>query len=176
MFVDLSKKHSTLENKIKNEIQANERLTNEIKVLKSGKDTVRNEIVDAQARSMRDNLLFFNLEEGTTDEDRRSEDCRQKILNFCEYVLEMVDAKSKLKIDRAHRIGRFRFNKHRPVVVKFNYYHGKIDVKQRARAKKHSTPIRVADQFPKEIHDRRRKLILLMNKCRSEGKNDKLEL
>ncbi|KAH3881219.1 hypothetical protein DPMN_005142 [Dreissena polymorpha] len=83
----------------------------------------------------------------------------------------MADAKNKLKIDRAHRIGRFQFNKHRPVVVKFNYFQDKIDVKQRIRDKQQTTPIRVADQFPKEIQDRRRKLIPFMIKCRNEGKN-----
>ena len=58
-------------------------------------------IVDLKARSMRDNLLFHNVEgprENTTDQ----------ICQFLEEKLEIPDARNKIKIDRSHRVGQKR--------------------------------------------------------------------
>lgn len=57
------------------------------------------EILDLRSRSMRDNLLFFNVPE--TD----GENCQKLILEICDKDLNIEKAKTALVIDRAHRIG-----------------------------------------------------------------------
>lgn len=128
------------------------------------------EIIDLQSRSMRDNLLFFNDKECETGEERASENCSQIVLDFCADKLEMPDAPTTIKIDRAHRIGRFNPTKKRPIVAKFNFHQDKIVVKQKANTMLRHSDFSVADQYPKPIQERRRKLIPLLIKAKNEGK------
>jgi hypothetical protein len=67
---------------------------------------------------MRDNLLFFNVEE----EEKEKTD--EKIFQILEEKLEIPDARNKIKIDRTHRVGRKRNAQRKPraIVVKFNYF------------------------------------------------------
>ena len=51
---------------------------------------------------MRDNLLFHNIEEV------EREDCTEVIYELLQEKLEIPDAKSTIKIERAHRVGRKR--------------------------------------------------------------------
>ena len=128
------------------------------------------DILDIQSRSMRDNLLFFNFTEVGTADGRSNEDCTTKILDFCETTLQMNDATENIKIDRAHRIGRYNSDKQRPIVVKFNYHQDKLSVKRKAYELLKNSTYGVGDQFPKVIQDRRRKLVPLMIKAKNEGK------
>ena len=73
-------------------------------------------------------------------------------------------------IDRAHRIGRYDYKKKRPIVTQFNYFRDKVYVKQLVQDKSESTPIRVGDQYPKPIQDRRKKLIQLLKQAKDENK------
>ena len=51
-------------------------------------------VMDLKARSMRDNLLFFNVEE----EEKEKTD--ENIFQILEEKLEIPDARNKIKIDR----------------------------------------------------------------------------
>ena len=77
--------------------------------------SMRNKIIDLQARSMRDNLLFFNIPE------HEKENTIEIIHDLLEQKIEIEDASKHVKIDRSHRIGRKREGnkKPRPIVVKF---------------------------------------------------------
>lgn len=156
--------------------------------------TIPEEVTDIKARSMRDNLLFFGFVEGRTDEDRRSENCTQMVLDYCQNTLQMEDARTNVKIERAHRLGnRYEINKPRPIVVKFSHYPDKQLVKQKSRELSQANrnaqvgdragsqdnervdrptgpQIRVSDQFPKVIQDRRKVLVPAMIKAKQAGK------
>lgn len=149
-------------------------LLNSIKTLNNENSSLSENILDLQSRSMRDNLLFFNFEEEKTFEDRKSENCLNKIIQFCEDDLKIEDSKSKIKIDRAHRIGHFEHGKKRPIVVKFNYFGDKIDIKNKAREYLRDSVYRVSDQYPKVIQDRRRKLVPYLVQARQAGKQASL--
>jgi hypothetical protein len=131
-------------------------------------------IIDLQARSMRDNLLFFNFDEGTSFEDRKSENCAEKVLQFCENNLKIDSAATHMKIDRAHRIGPYQHGKKRPIVVKFNFYGDKETVKSSAREKLINSNFRVCDQLPKPIQDRRKKLLPYLIEAKRNGKQANL--
>ena len=123
---------------------------------------------------IRDNLLFFNVEEETSYESRKTENCTLKVHQFCETKLDIDDAESTIKLDRAHRIGRYEQGKKRPIVAKFNYYGDKVTVKSKARELLEGTPDGVSDQLPKEVQERRKKLIPYLVHARNSGKQASL--
>jgi FtsZ-binding cell division protein ZapB len=86
--------------------------------LERDNNTLRDKVIDLQARSMRGNLLFFNIPES------EKENTTEIIHDLLESKLEMTDARNKVKIDRSHWIGKRKAGnqKPRPIVAKFNYY------------------------------------------------------
>jgi hypothetical protein len=73
-----------------------------IKELEDSNRRLQDSVVDLKARSMRDNLLFHNIDES------EEEDCTEVIYSLLEEKLDMPEARSSIKIDRAHRVGRKR--------------------------------------------------------------------
>jgi hypothetical protein len=109
-------------NDLKDEVEKAKRSDEEnrrkIRELEDTNRRLQESVVDLKARSMRDNLLFFNIKE---DE---KESTTEKIYDILEQNLEIFDARSKVKIDRSHRVGRKRVSQRKPraIVVKFNYF------------------------------------------------------
>ncbi len=97
-----------------------------------------------------------------------------KIHQFCEHQLHIDDPVNKIKIDRAHRIGQFAQGKKRPIVVKFNFYGDKLEIKNKIHELLPTSNYRVSDQFPKEIQERRRKLVPYLIQARKDGKQASL--
>lgn len=132
-------------------------------------EKLREEILDLQARSMRDNLLFFNIEESEL------EDCKKVILEICEKDLEIPSAMTDIVIERAHRIGPRKVNKNRPIVAKFNRYEQRETVRKNSyKLSKNNPRVSIGEQFPKEIQERRKSLIPKMKEARSQGNRTKL--
>jgi len=124
-----------LEKTQKKESENINKMSRDYESLKRQNANLSNEILDLQFRSMRDNLLFFGFDECDSVENRKTENCTEKILNFCSDTLEITDAQTTIKIERAHRIGQYNHDKKRPIVVKFNHYPDKLTVKQQAAEK-----------------------------------------
>ncbi|XP_053383854.1 uncharacterized protein LOC128550032 [Mercenaria mercenaria] len=142
--------------------------------LKRANDSMAEQLLDLQSRSMRENLLFYGFDECANSADRKSEDCAEKIMTFCVDTLNIMDARSQIKIERAHRVGQYRSDRKRPIVAKFHSYSDKVSVKQRAMEKSRGSNdeslVRVSDQFPKEIQARRKQLIPALAKAKEAGK------
>ena len=168
---EIKSKQVDIDLSLKTETLHNTRLASRLEEVNDENNRLNENLLDLQSRTMRDNLLFFNFDECVNENDRKSEDCTEKIFSFCEDTLQMQDVRTTVKIDRAHRIGRFNPNKKRPIVTKFNYFRDKVDVKQLVQDKSESTQIRVGDQYPKIIQDRRKKLIPLLKKAKDENKH-----
>lgn len=75
--------------------------------LRNDNDRLSEELLDLQSRSMRDNLLFYGFPEESAIGDRNTENCVSKVLDFCRDKLEISDAHDIMKIERAHRVGRY---------------------------------------------------------------------
>ncbi|CAB4026051.1 Hypothetical predicted protein [Paramuricea clavata] len=75
-------------------------------------------VIDLKSRSMRDNLIFYNIPES------KDEDTTNIIHKLLEEKLHLEDASKKIKIDRTHRLGRQKqaAEKPRPIIAKFNFY------------------------------------------------------
>ncbi|XP_052785962.1 uncharacterized protein LOC128221388 [Mya arenaria] len=131
---------------------------------------------------MRNNLLFFGFQERASPDDRRSEQCVKLLLDYFHDTLHIADAHENIKIERAHRIGKYDTSKKRPIVAIFNHFPDKVLVKQKFRdmdaqngfnatvGGDNSTRIRCSEQFPSEIQERRKFLIPAMIKARQDGK------
>ena len=121
-------------------------------------------IVDLKARSMRDNLLFHNVEE------EARENTTDKIFQLLEEKLEIPDARNKIKIDRSHRVGRKCDTQRKPraIVVKFNFYQDRALVRRNAKKLK-GTKIGISEQFPEEIEKIRQTLYPEMRKAKAQG-------
>ena len=123
---------------------------------------------------MRENLLFYNIPEENSFEQRKNENCIEKVLEICKNDLQIGGDASNFKIDRAHRIGRYEHGKSRPVVVKFNFFGDKLAVKEAARTRLRGSPLSVSEQYPKAIQDRRKSLIPYLVQARQQGKDASL--
>ena len=74
-------------------------LTKKVDNLANERENLSNRITDLQARSMRDNLLFFGVKE------EFKEDCESVLRAALESQLKMSEAQS-IKFARVHRMGR----------------------------------------------------------------------
>jgi len=66
---DITTKHTNLERYLKGERERMNQLKTECDHLKA----INDDVTDLEARSMRDNILFFGVAEPQTPDDRRSE-------------------------------------------------------------------------------------------------------
>ena len=110
-----------VQNNVKDQLSAilkeNEIITTNMKKMDNDKGRLNETILDLQSRSMRDNLLFYGFTECRDRDERSTENCEEKVRSFCEKELK-IDM-GQVKVDRAHRIGRYNADKTRPIVVKF---------------------------------------------------------
>ncbi|XP_052783261.1 uncharacterized protein LOC128219493 [Mya arenaria] len=100
------------------------------------KQEFKDEIQDLRCRSMRDNLMFYNIPEDA------EENCERKVLSFID---------EKLKIPNAAEIGLHRA--------------------QRAAKQLKGTNFGISEQYPREVMEKRRKLIPIMIDARKQGKD-----
>ncbi len=154
------------ENKIRKE---KETLTdNRIDQLEELNATLKDRVIDLQARSMRDNLIFYNISE------KKDENVKEIIHDMLEKQLGLEKAKENIKIDHAHRLGKnIRSSKPRAIVCKFNYYPDKEQILANARKLK-GTGIAVSEQFPDEIMKVRKRLYPVLKKAKQEGRRVKM--
>lgn len=129
--------------------------------------TLQEDILDLKTRSMRDNLVFYNIPE------KMNEDAEETIREFCATKLDMRDTIDDIKIDRAHRMGKRYDNKTRPFVVKFNYFKDKEYIKHRA-FKLRGSRFGISDQYPMEIRERRKQLLPILKEAKEQGKRANL--
>ncbi|XP_053389292.1 uncharacterized protein LOC128552288 [Mercenaria mercenaria] len=167
---ELNKKQSEIDKAVKSERELSLNILKDCENLKQETRKLSDEIVDLQSRSMRDNMLFFNVAECANIEDRKNEDCRDKILNFLKNNLGIEDANTRFKIARAHRLGKFVSGKNRPIVANLCYIPDKLEVKQRVYDKREEIDVKVSDQYPKIIQERRKQLIPELIKAREDDK------
>lgn len=128
---DIRAKNIENEKQLATERKINDKISRDFEILRSGKSRLNEDILDLQSRSMRDNLLLFNIPECTTFEARKNDEYVKTFNRFCVERLKIADA-SEIQIDRAHRVGGYTPWKTRPIVVKYNYHQDKQRVKQTA--------------------------------------------
>lgn len=167
---EILSKQDSIDKQLCDERKKFNKLASDFESLSKAKDAIQEDLVDIQSRSMRDNLLFFGFPEASSVDERRTENCTQKILDFCVDTLKIENARTDIKIERAHRVGRFLQQKNRPIVVRFNHFPDKTLIKSKAFAELKNSGYRVSEQFPKAIQDKRKQLIPVMIQAKQDGK------
>ncbi|KAK3730847.1 hypothetical protein QZH41_009964 [Actinostola sp. cb2023] len=149
--------------------------------LKEDNKKLSDTAVDLRARSMRNNLVIYNLDENDKEED---------VNELVRDVIEKLGIESdEIEIDRAHRMGKKRGGKPRLVVARFLRYQDRDQtiLLQSSPVQSKSSPcftvcpynlkgskIGISEQFPKEIADRRKLLYPVFKKAKAEGNTAKL--
>lgn len=124
---------------------------------------MKEEILDLQCRSMRDNLLFYNIKEA---QNKETEDCVRIIQDICSSELEIME---DVSIEIAHRIGKRESGKIRPIVVKFTRFPQRELVRKSAFKLK-NTDLSISEQFPREIQDRRKQLLPVLKQAKANNR------
>jgi hypothetical protein len=135
--------------------------------LEKEKDSLKDEIVYLQSQSMRNNLVFSNIPEAPLEgPDVAEAKLREFMTDKMKIAKDIVD---KMGFERVHRIGPKIDGKTRKLVAKFSLFKERELVRKQWKALE-GTPYYVNEQFPKEVIDKRRKLVPKMKDARREGK------
>ncbi|XP_072558394.1 uncharacterized protein [Paramormyrops kingsleyae] len=140
-------------------------LTENVTNLKEENKKIKETVIDLQARSMRDNLVFSGIPESA------EEDAEIMVKTFIKTHLKLPeDTVESICFDRVHRLGAKRPGalRPRPIVAKFGNFKQKQQVKSRGRELK-GTDFGVNDQFPKEILERRKVLFPIRRSSIQKG-------
>ena len=135
-----------------------------LKKMQKVEEEQKEKLLDLQCREMRDNLIFYGIDE---EKDETDKNCVEKVLDLVDTKLKVPFAK-QIPIHRAHRMGRFQRNKTRPIIAKFAYYPNREDIRKAAK-NLDGTQYSIGQQFPKEIQDRRRQLVPILKDAKSKG-------
>ena len=123
-------------------------------------------LCDLESRPMRENLMFYGIQEGG-----EKEDCEKKVKELLRDILHMETW--KCLFDRAHRVGK-RSKKPGPIVVKFHYYGERDKVRQTSHNcmdELKAAYLENGIQIPKEIREARKPLYLIMKRASDERKS-----
>ena len=120
---------------------------------------------------MRDNLIFSGIAE------QPQEDPERTIKEFMLSALKLpTDTVNNITFHRVHRIGAKNNTKRpRPIVAKFEHYKHKELIKSRGRELR-GTGYGLNDQFPREIQERRKKLLPVLKLQREKGRKAALSV
>ena len=136
-------------------------------------ERINDKILDQEFRSMRENLIFYNIPETQQSTQSDSEKCDLLVKELIENKLQ-INA-SNILLDRAHRLGnKIIPNKPRPIIVKFHYYKDREQVRTAAQHMKEDLKkanLGVGIQLPKEWRDARKQLYPVMQSEKSKGNN-----
>ena len=156
-----------LEDKTESQDFACGMLNDKVISLEKEKDALKDEVIYLQSQSMRNNLIFSNIPE-TQGETNEQVESKIKVFIFekMKVAKEVVD---RMSFDRVHRMGPHIDGKTRNIVAKFHEYKEKEFVRKQGKALQ-GTQFHVYEQFPKEVGDKRRKLVPRMQAARRDGK------
>ncbi len=135
--------------------------------LEKDREDLKEDVLQLEARMMRDNLVFYNINEA----DDEGFDCTDTLVKFLREEMKISQTNlESIDFDRVHRMGKkFRGSK-RPIVAKFNPSSGKQLVKDHIKNLNKVKKFGVSDQLPRELDERKKKLMPKFKEAR-EAKN-----
>lgn len=91
----------------------NQEIKEQLTSITNNLKTLKDQHLDLQSRSMRDNLIFTGIDE---QREESADMCEQMLNKFIEEKLGITD---EISFHRVHRMGRKQTNKNCPIVAKF---------------------------------------------------------
>ncbi|CAG2198184.1 unnamed protein product [Mytilus edulis] len=148
-----------------------ESIATEMVELRSINKEISDQLETLRCENLRDNLLFFGVEEG------EGEECVDIIKNICSTSLSISEP---VEISAAYRMGKkgvgktnsdnTQTTKSRPIVAKFMIRQQRDKVRKNSPKLK-DTNISISEHFPKSVHEKRKTLIPMYKKAKLEGKS-----
>ena len=141
-----------------------ERLRSELVQLRSENKTLEDKILRQEAYSRRENILIHGIEE------KANESCKAIVGNLTS------DLKlGPFPLQRCHRIGKQRTESKgpRPIIARFLQYTDKVELMKKKNELRKKN-IRLSDDNPKEINDRRLKLKPVLETAKQHDNSAKL--
>ncbi|VDI58942.1 Hypothetical predicted protein [Mytilus galloprovincialis] len=126
--------------------------------MKKENDKLKVDLTDVQFKSMRNNLIFYNIDES------EEENCTETVMTFCEENLKIEQVATKIKVTDAYRLGK-KSDKTRPILVKFHSFENRDFVKRNAKQLKGSS-YGISEQLPREILKRRKEKLPILKDLR----------
>lgn len=134
-------------------------------------DEANNKIIDLTSRSMRDNLIFKNIEE------HEGEDLEGILRNILKEKLKIRDTDMEvINFERIHRMGgKPSGGRSRNIIAKISSK-GKQVIMAHLRNLPSNDSLKVQEQFPPEVNARRNKLWPMYIEARQSGKTAKFNV
>lgn len=132
----------------KSEIQRNNRMeivNLKVEALECQNQALQRRISQLESYSHRDSLLFIGLKE------EKEENCKTKIIDLIQQIGVCFNERT---FTRVHRIGRYKQDKTRPIIVKFHHFDDR-EILWKKR-KEFKGGIHVKESYPTEMLKRRR--------------------
>ncbi len=172
---------SSLQEDVSNLQEEVSKLTDQLKVsigritrAEKERDDLKEQLLQMEARMMRDNLVFYNIDE---EVDEPVHDCRGILNHFLKKEMKISDQDmAKIGYDRVHRMGKKGANKRRPIVAKFNPVDGKRIVMEHIKNLDRKKKFGVNDQLPRELESRKKKLMPVFKDAKKEKQQPKWQL
>ena len=140
-----------------------ENLELENKKLACDNAKIQDELLNIKCNAMKDNLLFFNLEES------ESENCTKVIQNFCKESLRLMEAEN-FEFESVHRSWKVSNSRGRPILAKFKKFCDREAVRK-ASHKLRDSVYSISEQLPQKYRERRK--LLLPQYKRAKGNNQR---
>ena len=166
-FEDTKKKLKNAEDEMKQINNKCKDFEKKVETLETQAQTLETKTDDLEARGLRENLLFHGIPESA------NEKCEMVVKQFIGEKLRILQ---DVTLDRAHRLGKPRNGKVRPIVVKFHYYSERELVRTTAQTK--SAELRnihqgVGIQQTKNVLQKRRTLSAVYDREKAAGRTVK---
>ena len=153
-----SQKITALDNKVKSQAR-------EIQSLRENIRDINEKLLAQEVYSRRDNLQFHGIDE------RRNENCKRIITEILDKIGFTVDSRTLV---RAHRLGPYRADRVRPILIKFHHPIDREAVWNLRHDIADQSHCRIAEDFPPAIAARRRKLFPICDAAyKYQDPNDK---
>lgn len=141
---------------------AQKSFADEVMIIKEDLKEIHNNIDYLENQSRRNNLVFGGIEERGKESWAESE---EKVLNI---LKDKMDIQNVI-IERAHRVGKPKPQKSRPIVAKFLNYKDREAVLYNARNLR-GTSLYVREDLSDRVLEKRRAQIHLLKEARVKGK------
>ena len=133
----------------------------------------REEILMIQARSMRDNVIFYNVPEKGRE---TYEETKKVVQDFLKEEMRMTDENiKKVEINRAHRSG---FNPRGPrnIIANMKTSESKFVIMSHAKNLNRGKNFGVSEQLPREMNERKKQLLPKFRSAQQQEKKPKWNL
>ena len=142
-----------------------------MKFLEAAKEDLHTKQLYAEAYSRRENLKFFGLAEKETKGDSEVSEVintRDLLFEFLKHGLGFEKPEKKFELQRVHRLGKPASGKTRPIIARFLRYQDR-EMVLRASFHLRDPKIKVLEDYPQEIIERRRKQMSKLKEAKRNG-------